>query len=196
MNEEIKLKIIDQWLSDIPFEGINTSSLEQSALNAGYNKDTVSAIFPYKIQNALQYLSEHFDNQMLKTLNDLDTEHLSIRDKIKTAAMIRIKMMNEHKEAYKTITAYWVNPVRTIKAKKIIWNTADKIWNWAGDTSTDYNHYTKRGILSAVLGATYAYWVAKEDKTLEKTESFLYRGLEKSVKFGTMVGKVIKKHPA
>ena len=34
---------------------------------------------------------------------------------------------------------------------KLAWETADDLWNWAGDTATDWNHYSKRAILSGIL---------------------------------------------
>lgn len=34
---------------------------------------------------------------------------------------------------------------------------ADDIWHACGDTSTDYNWYTKRGLLAAVYAATELY---------------------------------------
>ena len=47
--------------------------------------------------------------------------------------------------------AFWVRPMRKFEGAKLVWKTADKIWNWAGDTSSDYNYYTKRALLSAVI---------------------------------------------
>ena len=33
------------------------------------------------------------------------------------------------------------------------------MWRAAGDTATDYNHYTKRAILGAVYSATLLVWL-------------------------------------
>ena len=37
-----------------------------------------------------------------------------------------------------------------------MWAAADMIWKWCGDTATDFNHYSKRAILSTVLASTLA----------------------------------------
>ncbi|MFX8516244.1 hypothetical protein ABTM14_20065, partial [Acinetobacter baumannii] len=34
------------------------------------------------------------------------------------------------------------------------WETADRLWRWAGDTATDENHYSKRAILGGILLTT------------------------------------------
>ncbi len=39
------------------------------------------------------------------------------------------------------------------------WRSADLMWRLAGDTATDYNHYTKRLILSGVYGSTLLVWL-------------------------------------
>jgi ubiquinone biosynthesis protein COQ9 len=41
-------------------------------------------------------------------------------------------------------------------AMRLVWSTADHLWRWAGDRSTDENHYSKRAILAAILVSTLA----------------------------------------
>jgi len=43
---------------------------------------------------------------------------------------------------------------------RLLWDSADAIWRWAGDTATDENHYSKRVILSGVLGPAIAIRLA------------------------------------
>ena len=189
MNTETKRKIFETWLENIPFDGINVNSLKKSAESLGHETATISSLFPQNsVSEALKELSHHFDLKTIEQLEKIDIEPLAIRERIKIATMTRLKIMNEHKEAYRKITAYWAHPLRGGTAKKIIWNTADKIWCWAGDKSTDYNHYTKRFLLSGVLFTTYLYWVRSKDNNLNKTEDFLVQRIENVVK----IGKTIK----
>jgi ubiquinone biosynthesis protein COQ9 len=41
-------------------------------------------------------------------------------------------------------------------AARLVWETADRLWRWAGDAATDENHYSKRAILAGVLASTLA----------------------------------------
>src|SRR5205823_2585108 len=43
---------------------------------------------------------------------------------------------------------------------RLLWDSADALWRWAGDTATDENHYSKRMILSGVLGPAIAIRLA------------------------------------
>ena len=47
--------------------------------------------------------------------------------------------------------AYLAFPTNLPLALKLVWESADLIWRWAGDTATDENHYSKRAILSGIL---------------------------------------------
>jgi ubiquinone biosynthesis protein COQ9 len=193
MNEEMKLKILYQWLDDMPFEGITFTSLQNSAVKAGYASDLVDALFPHKLHQALKELSFDFDARMIRELEHVNIESLPVRERVKTATMARLRIMDEHKESYKVIMAYWANPMRVIPSKKMLWNTADRIWTWAGDTATDYNRHTKRGLLSSVLCLTYFYWQQDKSLSLEKTEGFLHRSLDNTVQIGRMAGTIVQK---
>jgi ubiquinone biosynthesis protein COQ9 len=39
---------------------------------------------------------------------------------------------------------------------RLAWASADAFWRWAGDVSTDENHYTKRLLLAEILVTTLA----------------------------------------
>ena len=45
---------------------------------------------------------------------------------------------------------------------KLLYSTVDAMWRAAGDTSTDFNFYTKRAILSAVYSSTLMRWLAPQ----------------------------------
>jgi ubiquinone biosynthesis protein COQ9 len=38
----------------------------------------------------------------------------------------------------------------------LAWETADKVWRWAGDVATDENHYSKRVLLAGILSGALA----------------------------------------
>jgi ubiquinone biosynthesis protein COQ9 len=55
--------------------------------------------------------------------------------------------------------------------------TIDLIWYAAGDTATDFNYYTKRGLLASVYGLTILYWLSDTSKGVSQTEAFLAQRL-------------------
>ena len=57
--------------------------------------------------------------------------------------------------------AFLALPGNAPLASRLMWATADQLWRWAGDTATDFNHYSKRAILSTVLASTLAVRLAR-----------------------------------
>jgi len=64
--------------------------------------------------------------------------------------------------------------------------TANAIWYAAGDTSADFSWYTRRFSLSAVYGATLAFWLRDESEDIGPTLDFLDRRLEGLARIGRL----------
>ncbi len=57
------------------------------------------------------------------------------------------------------------------------------MWRIAGDTSTDFNHYTKRVTLGAVYGSTLLAWLDDDSEELGETAAFLDRRIDDVMSF-------------
>src|SRR3546814_14927748 len=57
------------------------------------------------------------------------------------------------------------------------------MWRLAGDTATDYNHYSKRTILGTVYGSTVAVFLDDESEDSADTRAFLARRNEQVMRF-------------
>jgi ubiquinone biosynthesis protein COQ9 len=68
-------------------------------------------------------------------------------------------------------------------ALRVSWRTADLMWRIAGDTSTDFNHYTKRMTLGAVYGSTLLVWLDDETEGWSETAAFLGRRIDNVMSF-------------
>ena len=79
-------------------------------------------------------------------------------------------------------------PANLLTGPKGLWAAADAIWTGLGDTSTDYNWYTKRTILSGVLGSTLVAWIGTEDPA--EVDAFLDRRIENVMQFEKFKGQV------
>ena len=49
---------------------------------------------------------------------------------------------------------YLALPQNLVMGARLAWDSADRLWTWAGDVSTDENHYSKRAILAGLLTST------------------------------------------
>jgi ubiquinone biosynthesis protein COQ9 len=68
-------------------------------------------------------------------------------------------------------------------ALRISWRSADLMWRIAGDTSTDFNHYTKRITLGGVYGSTLLVWLDDQSEGWMETAAFLDRRIDDVMKF-------------
>ena len=69
---------------------------------------------------------------------------LKIREQIRALVWHRLELMGPAREAVRRALAILAMPQNVPLALRLGWRTADRMWRLAGDTSTDFNHYTKR----------------------------------------------------
>ena len=104
--------------------------------------------------------------------------------------MARMEVLQPFREAERQALAWWSLPHRQARGVRVLWRTADRIWGWAGDKAADYNRYTKRALLSGVIGATTLAWLGDDNGNMEEAEAFLDRRIENVMKWGNRLGRV------
>jgi ubiquinone biosynthesis protein COQ9 len=82
-------------------------------------------------------------------------------------------------------------PHNAARALALGWNSADAMWRLAGDTATDYNHYTKRMTLGALYAATLAVFVDDQSEDHAETRAFLDRRIEGVMRFEKVKARVL-----
>ncbi len=192
-NQEIQDKILKETLEDVPFDGWTWGVVEAAAERAGYDKETARSVFPNKVSGVLRYFSAWADEQMLESLEGVDIEGMRVRDRIRLAVETRLDVLTEHKESVRAASIYWLSPFRKTAAGKIVWASADTMWLWAGDTATDYNHYTKRALLSGVITSTMVAWLNDRSSNNKETLAFLDRRIDNVLTVGGFAGKLMGK---
>lgn len=190
--QTLRYAILEKALPDIPFDGWTMAVFESAAVSLGHDETIVRAVFPQGLHDTLKTFSSHADAAMLKALADDQVETIRIRDKVARAVETRIDCLLPYKDCVRQTASLLARPQYLRLAGAMTWNTADKIWNWAGDTATDYNHYTKRGLLSGVISATMLYWLQDDSEDARKTRDFLRRRIENALFIGKTAAPVIK----
>lgn len=194
--QNIQEKILNEALKDIPFDGLKWDVIVRASEKVGYDVDVVNSVFPDKVTGFLKYFSVWADKKMLVALKDVDPEAMKIRERVRFAVWTRLQLLTPHKDIVRSSLKYWLNPLHKPVAAKIVWRTADEIWKWAGDTATDYNKYTKRGLLSGVITATTLAWLNDNSEDHHKTSVFLDRRIDNVLVVGKVAGKILGKKKA
>lgn len=191
MNATCKIKdqILEEALPDVVFDGWNDVTIYKAIDKAGLEKSIYNAAFPGGLQDVIAHFSDWADRQMLRRLEETNIEDMRIRDRIRRGVLTRLEVLAPHKEAVQSALKYWAVPYRGPKAGKNLWLTADRIWTWAGDTATDYNKYTKRGLLSAILASTTYTWLQDDTEQQSKTHDHLDKRIEDVMKIGKVMSK-------
>ena len=96
-------------------------------------------------------LSRRHDARAMQALADVDPATLKIRERIARAVSARLEAAAADQEASQRCAGFLALPTNTDLGLQLAWETADLLWRWAGDTATDWNHYSKRTILSGIL---------------------------------------------
>jgi ubiquinone biosynthesis protein COQ9 len=190
--DDHKDDILDAMLCHVPFDGWGDDSIKATAKELGMTVEYILLAFPKGPTDMIKYWFARTDDQMMEKLDAIDPNSLKIRERIVTGIKARFEINVPHKEAVRRTVSFLALPTNVILSTKSMWATADKIWNWAGDTATDYNYYTKRTILSGVYSTTLIAWLNDNSDTMDETWAFLDRRIENVMQFEKLKAQAIK----
>jgi len=165
------------------FDGWTPQAVDSAAAQLGVDPvqarlampKTQAAMIDLYIQEVDRALEAYFTPERLSGLK--------IREKIRGLVWRRLEIMGPAREAVRRALAILAMPQNLPRAFKISWRTADQMWRIAGDTSTDFNHYTKRMTLGAVYGSTLLVWLDDQSEVWGDTSAFLDRRIDDVMKF-------------
>ena len=182
-DDGLKRDILAAALKDAAFDGFTDRVLEKAAEHAGLAKKDAARLFPDGPIGLIAFYSAEVDRQMEAALAALDLPSRKIRDRIKLAVLTRLSILKPHKEAARRAAALLSLPMHAGTGARLLYATVDSMWRAAGDTATDFNFYTKRGILAGVYGATLVKWVNDTGEDEAATDAFLSARIENVMQF-------------
>ncbi len=178
-----KFAVVKAALERIPFDGFTDKVLKESAGDAGLEARDIPRLFPHGPLSLVEAYSEMIDAQMEAQLGSMTLAKMKIRERIATAIRTRLSILRPHKEAARRAAAFLTLPPNAPTAAKLLYRTVDIMWRAAGDTSTDFNFYTKRAILAGVYSTTLMRWFTDENPNEESTEEFLAHRIDDVMRF-------------
>lgn len=176
--QEKREKILNEAIKIVPFEGWSNKTLIEATLAAKLDKQYARIAFPSGISNLVDFYLRDLDEKMLDKLKTKKFKDLKIREKIALAIRTRLEIAEKEKHVIRKTVSYFSIPCNHFYSIKSIWKTVDAIWYAVGDTSTDFNYYTKRTILAGVYSSTLLYWLSDKSEKHENTWRFLDRRIE------------------
>ena len=165
------------------FDGWTKKAVDSAAARLGVDPAQARLAFPKDQAGMIDAFVQAVDRAMAERLPPEKLKGMKIREKIRTLIWTRLEIMAPAREAVRRALAVLAMPQNVPLAIRIGWRTADLMWRLAGDTSTDYNHYTKRMTLGAVYGSTLLAWLDDDSEGWSETAAFLDRRIENIMEF-------------
>lgn len=184
MSDEQKRAILDRVLSLAPANGFTPSVLTEALRGAD------ASLFPNGIVDVIAFWSGETDRALAAALKDKNLLQLSMRKRIREGVLTRLSLLRPYKEAARKATIVLAYPQHVGLGAELIWHSADVIWRAAGDLSTDFNYYTKRGILVGVLSSTLVAWFGDDSEDETATSDFLDARIDNVMEFEKLKARV------
>jgi len=165
------------------FDGFTDSLLQKAGAEAGVAKTDLKRLFEDGPISLIEFYSGWADAEMEKKLAAMDLKAMKIRERIAAAVKTRLAILKPHKEAARRAAALLSLPMHAALGARLLYRTVDAMWRAAGDTSTDFNFYTKRGILAGVYGSTAMRWFNDTSADEKPTDDFLAARIDNVMQF-------------
>lgn len=190
--EALREQVLLAALTHVPFEGWTNASLRAGAKDAGLDPAQAARAFPGGPAEAIDFFNRYADAAMLEALEGMDLNNMRVRMRIIAGVRVRLEQTLPHREAVRRALSVLAMPLNAPLGMRCVSRTVDAIWRAAGDASTDYNWYTKRGLLAGVYTATVLYWLNDKSEGTADTFQFLERRIDTVMRIGGAIGRAGK----
>ncbi len=172
---EERLALLERTLVHVPFDGWTEASLRAAADDLDFNWSVARRAFPRGIRDLIGFFDADVDRRMVAAFDNLDLESLRIRERIAMAVRTRLEICTPHREACSRLVVYYALPSNAVAGLKVMYRSVDLMWRAAGDTATDFNFYSKRGLLAGVYSSTILFWLYDRSEDCADSWAFLDR---------------------
>jgi len=181
--EQMRRKLALAVGENAVFDGWTRAAVDSAAKQLGVDPIQARLAMPKSQAGLVDLYVREVDRGLEAYFTPERLSKLKIREKIRALVWRRFEIMGPAREAVRRALAILAIPQNVPLGLRISWRTADTMWRIAGDTSTDFNHYTKRITLGAVYGSTLLAWLDDQSEGWTETAGFLDRRIDGVMKF-------------
>lgn len=189
--DEIRMALAPAIAANAAFDGWGDAARDMAAEGAGIDRDVAALAFAGGAVEMIDAWFADIDHAMTAAVPD--PAALKVRQRITVLVEARLAAMASDRESLRRALAILALPTNVVRAGRLGWRTVDRIWRAAGDTATDYNHYTKRTILLGVYAATIAVFLDDDSEDFADTRAFLARRIEGIMRFEKAKAGIVKR---
>ena len=190
--DELRLALAPAVADAAAFDGWGKAAVESAARAGGVDPRVAALAFPGGAIDAIAAWVEAVDAAMAQACPSASLAAQPVRERIGTLVRFRLDALNGREEALRRALAVMAMPRNAAAALRLGWRSADAMWRLAGDTASDYNHYTKRAILAGVYAATLAVFAGDGSEAKAETFAFLDRRIEGVMRFEKAKARLLR----
>ena len=190
--DELRVALAPAIADAAVFDGWSDAALVSAAQIEGIDADVARLAYPGRAMDMIAAWIASVDLAMAEVLPPEQLAAMKIRERVRSLVQARLVAVTGREEALRRALAIMAMPQNVVRAGKLGWASADAMWRLAGDTATDYNHYTKRAILASLYAGTLAVFVADESEGKADTRAFLDRGIDGVMKFEKFKAQLLR----
>ena len=189
-SDAIRSRWLAALLPEVAFDGWTEAAARAAADKAGLSEGEQALAAPGGVMDLIEAFFDQAEADAKAALSKVDMSGMRVPEKVQAGVLAWLSALEPNREAVRRAALRGMLPWSAGPALQRTWRVADMIWTAAGDASEDYNRYSKRGLLAAVLPSVVMHWVDTPDE--EDMGAFVMRRLKQVSGVGQRVGKIGK----
>ena len=182
---QVVLNFAKEFVSE---NGLTKNCLENISKKYGLNTDETDLLFPQGNIDLIKFALEQLNNDLEVYCRQIDLIRLPVHKRIRKILLSKISLMNKDKIFYRSIFLNLLIPKKNFSLSSQLYNSVDQLWFIAGDSSTDFNFYTKRLILSGIYSRVMLFFFNNNNQ--EELENILDESLKRVSKIPEIKSKL------
>ncbi len=190
--DQLRAKLAPLIAANAMFDGWSKEGVRGAARAAGIDEDVALYAFSGGRMDMIDAWITAVDLAMDAAFAPGQLAAMKVRERIAALVRWRLDQVHGQEEAVRGAMAIMAMPQNAARALRIGWRSADAMWRLAGDTSTDFNHYSKRALLAGIYAATLAVFVDDKSEGKAETLAFLDRRIDGVMRFEKTKAQLLK----
>jgi len=190
--DEIRARLAPAIVDAAAFDGWSDAAIRSAAEQEGIDPVVARLAFPGGAMDMIGAWVEAIDARMEAEFSADTLAIMPVRERIRALVWFRLECAGGKEESLRRALAIEAMPQNAARTLRMGWHSADLMWRLAGDTASDYNHYTKRVILAGIYAATLAVFVSDESEGKAETRAFLDRRIEGVMRFEKAKARLLR----
>jgi ubiquinone biosynthesis protein COQ9 len=169
---------LDSMLPLVPLYGWTSRALAETLKEAGLDVSEAAWRFPGGAPEMIEiFLGLSLTRAVARVTPEIAGE-MRLGKRVRAVVDALLDELSSNKDATRRAAAWLILPRQAALSARLMVTLVDGIWHAAGDQSSDFSWYTKRGSLAAIMLPTLLFWLNDMDFDNATTLAFFDRRLD------------------